>query len=243
MIESARKRQVSVAVGGRPSLEPAACVGFDGICDGRTVYKQKWSEFGVNAKASGWHPSRLVAPGDLLSATGQSVLPQSLNLTAMVFPDRFSHLGWKYEFDPRPADAPGCVVYKLSASLATAEPQVGHEWYYIDPRKGYAVVRAELFSLPANAPAANPESTRSRSSLVMDGFRQSPRGFWYPTVIRETDVEADRIDRHNSAEKPTQTTQTIRYHFDFNAPLPDSLFEVDGNRDPKKEPGRKLDRP
>jgi len=193
------------------------------LCDGRTVYEQTWSAFGENSKSSGWHPSRNIAPGDLLSATGGSRVPKDLNLPAEVYPDRFGTLGWKYEFDPRPADAPGCVVCKLSASLATAEPQVAHEWYYVDPRKGYAVVRAELFDLPPGA-TANPEASPLRSTRVMDGFRQSPRGFWYPTMIRATDVAVDQTGRLDSGTKLARTTRTIRYSFDFNAPLPDSLF-------------------
>jgi hypothetical protein len=205
------------------------------LCDGGTVYEQTWSEFGTNAKSSGWHPSPHVAPTDLLSATGASGVPNYVTVAAKIFPDRFGNFGYHYEFDAHPADAPGCVLWKLSLRLAAAVPLVGHEWYYLDPRKGYAVVRTESFNLPAEAPA-NPESTPFRQTLVMEDFRQSPGGFWYPTVIRDTNSAVDPNVRRNPADKPVRTISTLLYHFDFNPPLPDSLFTIDEVRNSKTAP-------
>jgi hypothetical protein len=70
----------------------------------------------------------------------------------------------------------------------------------------------------------------------MDDFRQSSSGFWYPTRIRETDSNADPNARRKPAEKLVTTTRVIHYHMDFNAALPDSLFEIDDARNPKTEP-------
>jgi hypothetical protein len=205
------------------------------ICDGGTVYEQTPSWTGGKPTPSGWHVSRHVAPGDLLAATGASGFPRDLDLLGKVYPDRFGTPGFQYEFDPHPSGAPGCVLWKLSARLATADPLVGHEWYYLSPEKGDAVVRVESFSNPPDAPP-DPESTPFRSTRVMDDFRQSSSGFWYPTRIRETDSNADPNARRKPAEKPVTTSRVIRYHIDFNAALPDSLFEIDDARNPKTEP-------
>jgi hypothetical protein len=207
------------------------------VCDGTAIYEHEHDHGGVapglNREAGNWHVSSRFAPGDLFSATGSVSVVPGVNFVAKVFPDRFGVAGWNYSFDPHPADAPGCVLWKLSARLATAEPLMGHEWYYIDPRKGDAVVRTELFSLPPDS-KASPDSTTLRSTVVMDGFRQSPRGFWYPLVIRQTDSAADPNARPAAHEAPTRMTRTVRYHFDFEATLPDSLFKLDAAENPEK---------
>jgi hypothetical protein len=196
------------------------------LCDGTAVYEDGGGAPRSNREAGNWRVSSRFGPGDLFSATGSGGVVPAVNFVAKVFPDRFGVAGWNYSFDPHPADAPGCVLWKLSARLATAQPLLGHEWYYIDPRKGDAVVRIESFSLPPDS-KASADSTPFRSTVVMDDFRQSPRGFWYPLMIRETNSTADPNARPGVQESPARMTQPIRYHFDFDAKLPDSLFKPD----------------
>jgi hypothetical protein len=211
----------------------------DFVCDGTNVYEPNRAPHGPIKETGGWHKSSHLAPGDLLSASGSSWGGGfgAVKFVEKVFPDRFGIAGFHYEFDPDPADAPGCVVWKLSARLATAEPLVGHEWYYIDPQKGDAVIRAELFSLPPDA-TVSPEATPMRSTSVMDGYRQAPTGFWYPTRVRETMSTLDPNAPQKAPEKPHRMTQTIRYHFDFDTKLSDSLFKVDEVQQPKQESGK-----
>jgi hypothetical protein len=196
------------------------------LCDGAAVYEDGGGAPRSNREAGNWRVSSRFGPGDLFSATGSGGVVPAVNFVAKVFPDRFGVAGWDYSFDPHPADAPGCVLWKLSARLATAQPLLGHEWYYIDPQKGDAVVRIESFSLPPDS-KASADSTPFRSTVVMDDFRQSPRGFWYPLMIRETNSTADPNARPGVQESPARMTQPIRYHFDFDAKLPDSLFKPD----------------
>lgn len=84
---------------------------------------------------------------------------------------------------------------------------VGHEWYYLDPTKGYAVIRAELFNLPADAPA-DAKADSGRQTIRLEDYQISPQGFWYPRVIHNPRV-------------------TVHYHFDFRVALPDWLFAID----------------
>jgi hypothetical protein len=193
------------------------------VCDGKTVWKNSNIRPGERPQ---WQSSSHLAPQDLLSGDGLGGLDSApyTKFASLMFPDLYRKQGWGFEFEPQPADAPGCVLLKRSARLATAEPQVGHEWYYIDPAKGYAVVRAELFNLPADTPA-DPQVSLIRQKIRLEGFQQSPHGLWYPTVVSD-------ITPSQGANQPLTTE--IRYHFDFNADLPDSLFAVES--EPSKQP-------
>jgi hypothetical protein len=194
------------------------------VCDGKAVY-QNLPPFGQTAVA--WQLSRHVAPQDLLS--GESSSLPSVNFAAKLFPDLLYRQGFDFKFNPRPVEMPGCLLFKVSARIATAEPQSGNEWYYVDPAKGYAVVRAELFNLPVGLPV-RPESATFRQTIRMEDFRQSPQGFWYPTTVHQSmSVVLGSYPGDGSnpeKQKITQTKSTIRYHFDFKAKLPDALFET-----------------
>jgi hypothetical protein len=133
---------------------------------------------------------------------------------SLLFPDLSPVPGWDFELDPRPSAIPGCVVIKRSAGIAANEPQVGHEWYYLDPGKGYAVVRIELFNLPAKV---DPSSAQDRQTTHLEDFKKSPQGFWYAGMIQD----------------PARRS-TTHYHFDFGAALPDWLFAVDASKSKKK---------
>jgi hypothetical protein len=58
----------------------------------------------------------------------------------------------------------------------------------------------------------------------MDDFRQTPRGFWYPTKV-------SRVIRHNSPSAPEKIRpQTTMYFFlGFPADMPDELFKADSD--------------
>jgi hypothetical protein len=192
------------------------------ICDGKMVYQNTvtvadYLNTGTNgATTVKWQASPSVTPQALLSVEGRGYgLVPNATIVSLVYPDLSPRRGWGFEFDPRPADAPACVLIKISAHLATKEPTVGHEWYYIDPSKGYAVVRAEYFNLPANVPA-DPKAAERKSTTRMDDFQQSPQGFWYPKLVHESD------------------SRTVHYHFDFDVAVPDSLFVIGDTGKPKK---------
>jgi hypothetical protein len=141
-----------------------------------------------------------------------------------VYHDLSPITGWDFKFDPRPADAPGCVSIKTAVRFTAKEPMVGHAWYYIDPAKGYAIVRTERFDIPPNVPA-DPKTAAGSDSFRMEDFHQSPHGFWYPGKVVY-------VNRSGHGRNPTSAT--VYYHFDFDVPLPDWLFVVDGASKPKE---------
>lgn len=189
------------------------------VCDGKTIWENSNREAGAPLI---WKISAHNGPQDLMSGDGFPLGDLSgafyVKIASLAFPDLSPQYWWKFEFDPHPADAPGCVLFKRSADTSAVEPTTGHEWYYVDPTKGHALVRAELFNLPPNVPAT-PETARARTTVRMDGYVQTKRGFWYPTVVHE----AHGVNRESKT--------TVRYHFDFAAELPDSLFVLDNAQD------------
>jgi len=201
------------------------------ICDGKTVYKNpKVRPISSDGDSIQWERSRH-APQDLLSTGGSfdrslSCAPY-VTLATFVYPDLTPIRGWGFEFDPQPADSPGCVLIKRSARTTRKEPWRAHEWFYLDPAKGHAVIRAELFGLPADAPA-DPEVAGGQT-IRMESFQQSPQGFWYPTVAHDTRSTVGELNDKGEIlqRKTAPQTTTVRYDFDFEVNLPDSLFTID----------------
>jgi hypothetical protein len=208
------------------------------VCDGKTVWENSSSLPGARPR---WKVSAVIAPQDLMSGDGLGSLPLSprVKIASLLFPDLWPKAGWGFEFDPQPADAPGCVLIKRSEPRATERPLVGHEWYYIDPAKHHAVVRVESFSLPPESPR-DPNAARTRATIRMDNFQQTKQGFWYPAVIYMTMPVYNLMpggDKINLRQDPgviQQMKTTIRYHFEFVTDLPDSLFTIGDARAPQE---------
>jgi hypothetical protein len=193
------------------------------VCNGATV----WENTNVQSRDKlQWEVSQRTAPQDLMSGEGLGTLSMApgAKIASLLFPDLSPKVGWSFEFDPNPADAPGYVVLKRSTRVTWPKGSVAHEWYYLDPAMGYAVVRAELFNLPPNTPA-DPKASTGRQTIRMEDFQQSPQGFYYPTVIRDSRPGI-------GGDQPIKSL--ARYYFDFNVKLPDSLFTINGAQEPSK---------
>jgi hypothetical protein len=181
------------------------------VCDGTTVLKNENSR-GTKPDAPFWVPQGHMAPQDLLTCRtsyddGLSLAPY-VCLTKMVYPD-LTPVNWMdFEFVSQPDDAPDWVLIKRSAY--TTMGNHAHEWFYLDPAKGHAVTRVELLSVP-NGTDADLNSTTQRNTYRMEKFLQSRRGFWYPTIVHF------EMSNYN---------HTIRYRYEFDVDLPNSLFEI-----------------
>jgi len=57
-------------------------------------------------------------------------------------------------------------------------------------------------------------------AYIMEGLAQSPNGLWYPTTVR-------RLGAIRNADG-TVHDQVFRFFLNFNAALPDSLFDGKG---------------
>jgi hypothetical protein len=148
-----------------------------------------------------------------MSGQGLGMLSKAMhaNFAALLYPDLAPQRGWSFEINPKPADYPGCLLVKRSAEMASPERLVGYEWYYLDPAKGHAVVRIEMFSETPGKPAV-PAASKYRQTIEMNDFQQAPGGWWYCKEI--VDIKPARA----AADPPQRTT--VRYAFDFDADLP-----------------------
>ena len=182
------------------------------LCDGKAVYHY-WPASHGDEKGR-WERTRC-APQDLLDCNPyRTMLPQAdyTQIVGLAYPMLGPlQAGW-FEFDPRPADAPGCVLVK-KWFRSTVTQKLWHYWYYLDRTKGYAVVRSEMFSSP-DEETLDPIKGAGRT-IHLEHFLQSPEGFWYPTLIRVDDCSV----------KPRKE-RTVRYHLEFDAELPDSRFTL-----------------
>ena len=188
------------------------------ICDGTTVWQSVNNEPG---RHSHWEKSSRLAPHDLLSGNSSSLGFDCLS--ALIFPDLSPKRGWIFEFDPHPLEAPDCVLIKTGAQTGTDPVTIGHDWYYLDPQRGYAVVRTESFSVPNGEPS-HPDSSDKRSTFVMEGFEKTIQGFWYPRIVSEADGVRRKDGPQDSPE--IKFRPSMYYNFYFEAELPDSLFLI-----------------
>jgi len=75
--------------------------------------------------------------------------------------------------------------------------------FWIDPARSFVAMEWELGDMP----------------YIVEELAQSPRGHWYPTRVR-------RKNAVRSADRATVLGDQIFHFFlDFDAELPDSLFE------------------
>lgn len=189
------------------------------ICDGQTVWH---NQSPLGSTKAVWERSSHVAPTDLLSGEGLGNLAGAGNIKfpSLLYPDLSRKAGWEFTFDETPEDNLGLVVIKRSARLATATPQVGHEWYFIDPKKGHAVVKAELFTVSANQ-QAEPDSTDLRQTVVMKDFRDATNGTW---VARSIEMNMPVVSQDTKSYG--QMTTTTQFDMIFDPEFKEGLFEA-----------------
>lgn len=77
--------------------------------------------------------------------------------------------------------------------------------YWIDPGKSYVAMRWQM------GEGANEDI------FIIEELAQSPSGHWYPTVVRRKNAIQDADGKRRD--------MIYRFYVDFNAPLPDTLFQ------------------
>ncbi|MBS0205647.1 MAG: hypothetical protein JSS49_22315 [Planctomycetes bacterium] len=173
------------------------------VCDGNRVFDLKGRDRVPKL-------SEKIAPIDLLTGSS-SGLPFDVRFPLRFYPDLTS-VHDSFKLVPKPAAFPDGLLIQQSGGYAKGGGY--HSHYYLDPARGHTLVKYELFEDSKEAElSADAKLEHTRSA---EDFRQSPQGWWYPSLIRDT----------RRGEDATLT----RYHFDFNADLQDNLFALDGNR-------------
>ncbi|HTU24952.1 MAG TPA: hypothetical protein VMF30_06120 [Pirellulales bacterium] len=200
------------------------------VCDGKKVYYNKGKEqadgswVGLPTKwkvihyvRSGGRHSAASGPGNYNGA----LIEQSAYGELMAGPHA------TISFDPSGTGGPaGSVLVEVNhfapGETVPDDSGFGTERYWLDPARGYVLLRREISNCPRID--RDPQQWPKQHVYEYDGFRQSPRGIWYPTVARWK-------NRHRWKDKEGNThfeDSTEVYFLDFSAELPDELFTARG---------------
>ena len=166
------------------------------------------------AAADGPPPGRV-----LRRVAGVSAATSTCNTLSL--PHYTAHL------DPKGENGPaGSLRVELSRTKhgGPARPTEAYhkEEYWLQPKYGYAVVR-QVFS---DCPAVDEDPRRKEKRIIYeyDGFRRTPRGVWYPTVLRWKNASSSANKaKPGGIEFHDQVTY---FYLDFTAELPDELFST-----------------
>lgn len=185
------------------------------VCDGKTVYRAKFDVPDAHGKQlHTWEAVRRLQPGEGINVASQGLVRDrfpELYAYPMTLIAPSSH--FTVEIDPHPAEGPNDSL--LLKYLATPEFKIDGAFfdnrYWVDPGKGYATRQYLL--------ADGHQAGASRSdAYTMEDFERSPRGIWYPTLVRRK-VKMDPPPAENWMDE----TGT-RFFLDFEAEIPDELF-------------------
>jgi hypothetical protein len=143
-----------------------------------------------------------------------------------VYPERLTvDYPLEAKVDPRPAEGPENTV-RLTVEAKAAQSQLTTEdRMWIDPMRSYLIVRREMVGLDTSK---SPPVETFKHTFIVEKMERSPRGIWYPTVMRNAS------DWEENGQKKTHAAVT-RHYFDFETKLSDDLFK------PLERPGESLE--
>jgi hypothetical protein len=209
------------------------------LCDGRRVYEHSFVHPGPRWEPSGYHVSqgdgRGAAQGVRVSAGISNAAEYLVDLLA--YPPRLdpqqlaSSPLWTTTFDPKGENGPAGSV-RVELQLAHQDrphdrSSFHREEFWLQPKYGYAVVK----HVTSDCPAVDADRLRKEKRIIheYDGFRQTPRGPWYPTVSRHKNASSSQNkNKPGGVEFHDEVTY---FHLDFTAELPDELFSTDWQGD------------
>jgi len=213
---------------------------FEGmaLCDGRRVYEHSFVP-----PEPWWKPStHQVSQGDARAAAAGVRLSAGVNYAAeffvelLAYPPRLdpqqlaSSPLWTTHFDPKGENGPaGSVRVELQVAKRDRPDDCSayhKEEFWLQPKYGYAVVK----HVTSDCPAVEKDPLRKEIIHEYDGFRQTPRGLWYPTVSRYKNGSSSK--NKNKPGGVEFHDQLTCFYLDFTAELPDELFSADWHGDP-----------
>jgi hypothetical protein len=191
-------------------FEPEAV--FDGITLSYYPYKPKATDPGQPSvvERKQIRSQQIYGMPDDPNNPWPDMLPELLGHPDVAGPTRFSARLWEYALDTKPNDGPSSTL-RLHARHPPDHGLFDNYRIWIDPEKNYLALQAEF---RVNEPAARSERNRVVyvDTKILTELGRSPNGFWYPT----------RVLRKSSKNQGDQVT---RFLLDFQAAIPDALFE------------------
>jgi hypothetical protein len=160
------------------------------VCDGKAVYEGDRNNFKLVATAN---------QADSACAEAMRAMPAT-----WCYPETFPSPNDLTEetVNLKPTGGPPNTILVTSRLLHPRDNEIPWQLFWLDPQRGYAVVRCDT----RNTDPAKPLTDRDYQDL-MDQWEQTPSGIWYPTRV-------------NPGSRGW-------YHFflDFKADMPDELFK------------------
>jgi hypothetical protein len=205
---------IGIDLAGLKAREPGLIFEPQAICNGQTMWF-----YNDNPKADVPDPPRV-----LVSVQPVYGSPDDPNMPFPdLMPERLAHpyqgglaQFWEHLIDPKPGDGPpGTLRLRVRAAHLQDPKRPDNYRLWIDPEKNYLVLRSEINAWeppPRLRNARTPAKTAHVVTTVLTDLARSPSGFWYPT----------RVLSKSSDGKVDQVT---RFLLDFDAPIPDELFQ------------------
>ena len=162
------------------------------VCDGKSVYRARYSKPDADGKQKRtWELVRRVRPEQAKDSAAYS------GNSGPVMPDLHAYpptMGMPSQqlsisLDDKPKEGPiGSVLVNYQATAQFHDPQAYRtQSYWLDADRGYMTLQYEFSGLPVGADdsAALP---LKKEMYVMEKPARSPRGYWFPTVVRRKDT-------------------------------------------------------
>ena len=201
------------------------------LCDGHRIYEHSFVH-----PEPWWKPSMdPIRQGDGRTVVEGISRSAEYLVELLAYPPRLdpqqmaSSPLWTTHFDAKGENGPaGCVRVELQLAKngGAGDRNAYHkEEFWLQPKYGYAVVK----HVTSDCPEVDEDALRKSIIHEYDGFRQTPRGIWYPTVLRYKIASSTaNKNRPGGIESHDQVTY---FYVDFTAELPDELFSVDWKGD------------
>ncbi len=184
------------------------------ICDGKKVYRAGSSD-PKHPKKRKWE-----AHGNATAVTRG--LAREYAVERHAYPSLpIPSADWTGTLDLHPKDGPsGTVLLTVRATRDYGANAYHIQRFWLDPARGYVTCRHELDGLQQPDVQATDQSVMRKNVYVMEDFKRSPQGVWYPTIVRRKNV----IDQDEDGVR--ESDRTYRFWIDFDVDMPDSLFEA-----------------
>ncbi len=190
------------------------------VCDGKEVWiaesKEKMVKPDDRFVESNWKRFGSVNDADEFNSFVGVVSTETMPDALAYFYLPEASQAHEVSLDEHPATGPaGCLL--AESRYLRDDPHVYHlSRYWYDPQHTYLLRRLELSGLKSNE-----EGGAKTDSYEAETIEQTPSGIWYPTRVRR-----------NYGPTPNDS-YTLSYFVDFNAELPDSVFQPEARVETK----------
>jgi hypothetical protein len=180
------------------------------VCDGKVVYEASLGENRGSFRSVG-----TADQGPWLFSGPLKAMPFN-----WCYPDSFPPPNDRTEetVDLKPTEGPPNTIMVTSHLLHARDREIPYQRFWLDPARGYAVVRCDIL----NADAANKLPTTLVSQELMELWEQAPSGIWYPTRAGEGSLWKDRKP---DARGVMPFVEWYHFFLDFRADMPEELFK------------------